>query len=225
MGDPRRGPLGILFVLALGLLAVDAVITFFNVRAIEHAGAEVARSREVIVALERVLSLLKDAETGQRGFLLTGEEDYLKPSRDAAMAIDAQLGRVAALTADNPEKQARVDSLRRASAEKLRELERAIAVRRQGDPERALDLLKSGRGTRAMDEARRLAAELGAREGRSLARREATSRLAVRRTVGAFALLTALAFSLLLVAWVIDRGDRGRSDRHARGKGRPRRGK
>src|SRR5687768_6072552 len=63
--------------------------------------AAVALSRDVIDATERTLVLLMDSKTGQRGFLLTGEERYLEPYTAASAALRSNTALLRALTRDN----------------------------------------------------------------------------------------------------------------------------
>src|SRR4051794_16989842 len=95
------------YVLVLVALIGNGVVTLWNLRTIDESDRWLDHTRQVVIELERALSTLKDAETGQRGFLLTGEEEYLEPYRAASARMDEALGRLAALTADNPSQQAR----------------------------------------------------------------------------------------------------------------------
>ena len=65
------------YALAFGLLLINGVVTFWNLRAIAENSRAVAQTHEVFIGLDAVLSDLRDAETGQRGYLLTGDERYL----------------------------------------------------------------------------------------------------------------------------------------------------
>ena len=62
----------------------------------------VSHSNEVLAGLEAVLSTLKDAETGERGYLITGNRDYLKPYLSAVRSVQDRVQRLRDLTADNP---------------------------------------------------------------------------------------------------------------------------
>src|SRR3954447_26661169 len=110
------------YVLVLAALVADGVVTLLNLRTIEQSNRWIDHTRQVVIELERALSTLKDAETGQRGFLLTGEEEYLEPFRAASSRMDDALDRLAALTSDNPSQQARIAELRRLAAAKMEEL-------------------------------------------------------------------------------------------------------
>ena len=118
------------------VLALIAAVTAANhlalARAIED-GRWLAHTHAVLEQVERVASLLKDAETGQRGYLLVGRDDYLKPYHAAIGSIGMQLDRLGGLTRDNPRQQERLGTLRALSAQRLERLSETIEVRRSGD--------------------------------------------------------------------------------------------
>lgn len=116
-------------------------------------------SHEVSTALESLLSLLKDAETGQRGFLLTARSHYLEPYQRAVADFPAAEKKLEQLLADNPEQIRRMAELKQHAMEKLRELERTIELGRR-DPQAALDVVLTDRGQQLMDESRRLVADM-----------------------------------------------------------------
>ena len=116
-------------------------------------------SHEVSTALESFLSLLKDAETGQRGFLLTAQPHYLEPYQSAVADFPAAEKKLEQLLADNPEQIRRMAELKQYAMERLRELERTIELRRR-DPQAALDVVLTDRGQQLMDESRRLVADM-----------------------------------------------------------------
>ena len=126
--------------------------------------------------LSQALASLIDAETGQRGFLITGEERYLAPYRAATAEVHNHLQRLADLTIDNREQQEEIADARRFSAEKLAELEFTIAVRRQDGLAAAQRIVATDRGKDAMDALRAIAARMRAREDQLLATRLETAR-------------------------------------------------
>ncbi|MEI9986939.1 MAG: CHASE3 domain-containing protein [Aliidongia sp.] len=111
------------------LLAV-AIVAYRTTDALIENDGLVNRTYEARLAMANLLSLLKDAETGQRGFVLTGDETYLAPYSDALPAIKNALDSAKALTADNPAEQQRVLSLAPLIDSKLTELRQTIDLRR-----------------------------------------------------------------------------------------------
>ncbi|MGH7648307.1 MAG: CHASE3 domain-containing protein, partial [Gemmatimonadaceae bacterium] len=162
--------------------------------------AEVAHTHRVIENVERVLSRLTDAETGQRGYLLTGRGDYLEPylagERDATAALDTLGG----LVAGRANQLVRLDSLKSFSTRKFAELDTTIALARTGHRDTALAIVNDNRGKTFMDGARRVAAAMEQSETRLLdARTAAETRLArIVRYVLVIGSLIAVVTALLV---------------------------
>src|SRR5689334_1430507 len=76
------------YLLVLAALVGNGLLTLVNLRTIDESDRWIDHTREVVIELERALSTLKDAETGQRGYLLTGDEEYLEPYRIASARMD-----------------------------------------------------------------------------------------------------------------------------------------
>ena len=83
-----RGQTAAIALLVIALL-VDAVLTLHNIREVATSVQWVSHTHEVLSQLEQVMSTLKDAETGQRGYLLTGERPYLEPYEQALPRLHA----------------------------------------------------------------------------------------------------------------------------------------
>ena len=151
------------------VVLVFAGLVFAALQAEIRGRAEVAHTHRVIEQVERVLARLTDAETGQRGYLLTGRGNYLEPylaaERDATSALDS----LRVLLAGRPNQLTRVDSLATLSAGTFAELDTTIAMARVGLRDSAVAIVDSGRGKRYMDGARRIAAEMEERETTLLA--------------------------------------------------------
>ena len=118
------------FALALLSLIAVGVVSYQSTLNVEDAAAWRAHSNEVRLAVQSLLSSLQDAETGQRGFIITGDETYLQPYNTAIAVVGTQLANLRALTADNPTQQQLLNSLNPLVAAKLAELQQTIAVRR-----------------------------------------------------------------------------------------------
>ena len=208
MNATTRKVVNVGYGLALALLAANALLAYLDIRAIVRGNWWVQHSREVVAQLERAASTLKDAETGQRGYLLTGKDEYLKPYVDAANGLDKELDRLFTLTADNPDQQARLAELRRIAGEKIDELGRTVALMRKGDRDAALAVVQTDRGKALMDRARALVVEMRGEEDRLLTQRSAAASNAVWRAVASVVVATIIvALSLLLVAYLKRRED------------------
>ncbi|WP_020473594.1 response regulator [Zavarzinella formosa] len=155
----------------LSLFLASGFVSYFNTRTLSQGARQVAHTQEVLSALDDVLSLAKDSETGQRGFLITGDDRYLAPYSTALTRIDERVGEVERLTDDNPAQQARIPVLRARINVKLRELEETITLRRATGFEAAKAVVVSDRGKNAMDEIRTQVMAMQQEEKTLLARR------------------------------------------------------
>jgi PAS domain S-box-containing protein len=136
-------------------MAIAAAIAVFSVRdwtTYARSSTEAHRHDQIIELANALLSDLKDAETGQRGYLLTGKEEYLEPYRISANSINADLSALAALYTTS--EQTQVDRTRALVQEKLLELRETINLRRTGGITAALSVVETDRGKRLMDEIR-----------------------------------------------------------------------
>lgn len=138
-------------VAALMFFLISGAVAFFNVQMLRDNNEQVVRTHTVIMSFSRLLLALQDAETGQRGFVMTGDERYLDPYNDAVAAIPPRLEAIADEARDNPIQQSRVGSLRRNVDAKLLELEQTIALRRSEGRDAAAAVVEAGRGKAVMD--------------------------------------------------------------------------
>jgi signal transduction histidine kinase/CheY-like chemotaxis protein len=190
----------IMFLAAtLALLLGVIAISFFLVADQEAQQARVQRSLEVQLHLSRVLSLLQDAETGQRGYLLTGNDPYLEPYDSAVPAVDGEIAALRRTMADSGRETAPLDAIAADASGKLAELRETIDLARRGEPQAALALVGTDRGKQAMDRVRATVGAVNAAEQKILAETQADSlRTAyLARTRTAAALLLAILLGAL----------------------------
>ena len=147
------------------------LIAFLSYRSFQQRaeGARlVAHTLEVTAHLEVLLSTFQDAETGQRGFLLTGDEHYLEPYDHAAVTFEPELRRLRAAIADSPQQIERFEAVDRAGRSKMAELKQTVDLRRAGRSDTAVAMVKTDRGKRYMDEIRTAIAAMKDAERRLL---------------------------------------------------------
>jgi signal transduction histidine kinase len=156
------------FVLLFGVIAATGFLALRQ--ASEQAAIE--RSLDVQRRLSRILTLLLDAETGERGYVLTGEENYLEPFYSAAPRIEAEIKRLRAATGDNEAHQRQAAALLQLARDKLTELRQMVELRRSQGIDAAVARIQSGQGKEAMDRARALIAQMAGDEARILRDRQ-----------------------------------------------------
>ncbi len=167
------------------------------VQAVEH-------TLSVKSAISGTLSLLKDAETGQRGFILTGDEQFLEPYRDAREHIPPLLARLDTITRADAAQNGRLQALNKLIALKYTFIEETISSRREGDLPHALELVRGGMGKPLMDQIRASCRRMLDAEELTLAARKLEAQHAEQAAIvgvgvgSALTILLAL-FSLLTV--------------------------
>jgi len=175
MGDSwtfgRKLAFGFSFA-ALTLLVV-AIFGYQTTQHLVENDRWVSHTTSVREALARLVSSLTDAETGQRGFVITGKDSFLEPYGRATTEIEHNYTEIRTLTSDNSTQQARLVSLRPLIDAKISELKRTIDVRRTEGFGATEELISSGEGKRTMDDLRALVSEMDRTELELLRQRHA----------------------------------------------------
>ena len=148
------------FSLIFTFIFVIVVIEHYTSDQIHLSEKRVIRTHEVLTVLEAVTSNLKDAETGQRGYLLTSEEDYLEPYYSALTNLPVKFQRLELLIKNNPEKLKQLIPLRALVNKKLAELDDTILLHSVGRVDSALELVLTDEGKQIMDDIRTMITEM-----------------------------------------------------------------
>jgi two-component sensor histidine kinase len=181
--------LGALAALIATFAALGGVFLWYD-----HASRWVLHTHEVRRGIGDMLQALTDAETAQRGYLLTGDSVFLAQIDAARREAASQAAGVERMTRDNAGQQARIRTLRAAMSVRLATIDETVALRRAGDLPRALAAIRAGQGLTAMRQIRAQIAALDAAEARLEARRAAranTVRILGGASLAVFCLLLA----------------------------------
>lgn len=157
-----RRTLGLLIAGVAALLVIVATTAWLAARTGERA-EEVQRVRQLRTAGMTLLVALLDAETAQRGFLLTGEPDYLLPYQSAGPRTTEALAQLRTLAFEDSGATQAMDRLGELVERKLAEMARTIELKQSGRLDEALEIVRSNRGRNLMDEIRELLDDLIAR--------------------------------------------------------------
>ncbi|MCO8018607.1 response regulator [Brevundimonas diminuta] len=137
--------------LVLSFFLATGLVAWRNVEVLRANNQQIIHTHEVIVAVDELLSAAQDAETGQRGYLLTGNVSYLQPYETATRDLNRRLGDIAELTRDNPVQQGHLNQLRARLDAKLAELDAALQARRTEGMQAALARMATDQGKQEMD--------------------------------------------------------------------------
>ena len=207
-----------LFVVALALLLVAAALSYRSSVEVQAATAAVAGAFRLLREAQDVLILVTDAETGQRGYLLTGDRAYLSPYERAVTSLPAALQRFRTLTSDSPEQKRGVDELSVLLDEKMAELAATVGARRTADVDAALEIVRTGKGQALMDRIRQTVGAIIDDQSRQLEARQAQvtrrTREAIYITVGALVLaMAATTFATVIMLRNVRERERARAAR------------
>jgi signal transduction histidine kinase len=163
--------------LALGfllLLAASASAVWLSIRQ-ENAASWVRHTLEIEASLNELQTMISDAETGQRGFVITGQERYLDPLVDARERLEPALRSLQARTQDNPLQNTAMTELVQLISQRFALIDETVALRRAGRTRAAMAIIGDNRGLNLMTEIRERITAMRAEERRLLARRTAVT--------------------------------------------------
>ncbi|MER9721139.1 MULTISPECIES: CHASE3 domain-containing protein [unclassified Mesorhizobium] len=174
----------------LALIVGTRAVLVETQRANREAAREAVEYQELLSGL---LAMAQEAETSQRGYLLTGEKSYLQPYRQAVDAIPGQLARIDGMTAPDDELVQQINHVKDALSQNQAELAETIALYDRGDAAKALELVRSGQGKAAMDQIRASMDTIRRIGGAAIAARDAhTDRVENWLRIGSIAALLAI---------------------------------
>jgi methyl-accepting chemotaxis protein len=194
------------FALALAALALIGVIAYRSTTSLIEASDLRAHTNVVLRNLSSLLSAMQDAETGQRGYLITGRDSYLEPYFAGIKASAEAIEELHKLTADNANQQRRLDAVQPLIAAKLDELKLTIELRKAKGFEAAATEVLTGKGKQAMDEIRKIAAAMEGEENDLLRQRDQRVSADAQRTIFILVYGIPAAFAVVgVVAYLITR--------------------
>ena len=190
--------------IVLALLAVMALVAYQNTQRLREASDETMRAQQVKSYITTILATMISAETGTRGFVLTGREEYLEPYLAAPAQIQACTGEVSNLTLDSETQQQRLVVLNGLVQSHLQYQARLIQLVRTRNREVATQAILTGQGKRNMDAMRQMLRAMEAEEDLLLVRRHpawqsssVASRLTLILLAGAILAVLLICYHLL----------------------------
>lgn len=195
------------FGVIVAALLINAVVAYQSTLSLIENERRVDHSQSVLAEIAETLSTVTDAETGQRGYIITGSRIYLDPYLDSLGEIDGHVQRLRTLTLDNPRQQARLTRLEPRIAERLRLLRRGIELREKSGWDAARQHLLAGRGKREMDQIRALLTAMTQEEQRLLAERSRQSHASGRSALFTLTFANLLLVGLTVLAFFLIRRD------------------
>ena len=157
------------FLVAVIAVVIIAVLSYTSLQNRASSAQSLTDTIEVMAQLQSVLSTLKDAETGQRGYLLTDRDTYLEPFSAARGQLSGELAALHKVIESNPAQLKRFDTLQALAAEKMEELGETVKLKQEGHAQEALTIVLTDRGKNTMDGIRAAVAEMVSAERQTIA--------------------------------------------------------
>lgn len=194
------------YALALLILIAIGTVCYQSTARLMDTSDRLTHTHAVLKALVAVTHDLVDAESGQRGYIITGQDAYLEPYDTGFRSSETNLRALRDLVSDNPNQQRRFDRLEPLIRARFNQLKDGIEARRTGGFESGHQWIVSGVGKEQMDEIRRIADEMEAEENARLAERTAAAEVTARNARLVIILGTLGAFIILgFAGWAITR--------------------
>jgi CHASE3 domain sensor protein len=192
----RKAALQIGVPALLALIAWNAYLAVTHLKRVEKSAAFTLESSALQAELSGLLKDVTDMESGQRGYLLTGDPAYLQPYTDARSRIEMDFANLRTGLSNRAQHEQLLESqLESLAKSKQAEMERSISLRQQGYRRRSFKLIDTDEGKGYMDEIRRIASSLSSSESSNLARLKGERTAALKRAFSA----TIISNSVLLV--------------------------
>ena len=191
------------FTLGLAVFTIIGIISYRGTEQLISTARQEKHTYQVLGELEEILSLIKDAETGQRGYLLTSESSYLEPYNQARTRIGQRIEALGRLVKDNPNQQSYLQTLEPLVAQKFAELATTIRLKQTGGTNAALKVVQTEQGKRLMDQIRSLVSRMEAGERDLLQTRSQVAQTSARRSLDSIIYGMPLGILLLTLIGVV----------------------
>ncbi|MBD2499341.1 GAF domain-containing protein [Anabaena azotica] len=185
------------FGLASLILILIGLVSYRSTTILINSSNQVTKTQETINTLEALLSQIKDAETGQHGYILTGKERYLQPYQTAQAKVEEKIEKLRNLTVDESQ-QKKIDVLKPLLIAKLGELKRTIELRQQKGFDAALQIVLTHQGKDLMDDIRQVIYDMEQKEKERLQQQSVIVQASAKNTIWLIAI--AICSSGLILA-------------------------
>jgi signal transduction histidine kinase len=163
------------FSLISAILLIVGIKVYDGIKEARETTGHILHTDEIILRLDQLFSLLKDVETGQRGYILTGEDEYLRPYTESLPLVWTRMADIQSLTGDNPRQQENLELLKPVIRDKIQFVQAAIEKRRTEGEAAALVLVRTDRGRILMENIRMRISAMQDVEKELLSKRIATN--------------------------------------------------
>jgi signal transduction histidine kinase/DNA-binding response OmpR family regulator len=198
--------IGASFALALTMLSTIGIVSYRNTVQLIDTSHRENHSYRVITKLQNLSSRIKDAETGQRGYILTGNTRYLEPYNAAIAVVEQNLNDLRQLTSDNPSQQNRITTLEPLVNRRIALIQQTLTLQNTQGFEAARQIILTHEGKDLMDRIRAILADIEVEERELLQQRSQLAQAATQQTIYTILWGIPLAFgTLILIAYFLSK--------------------
>lgn len=184
----------------LGALVAISLLSAWTLRQISQSDLSVDHTHDVIRYNQQLLSNVREAESAERGYIITGDQGYLAPFHAAAAGIPGNLLHLQQLTADNPQQQERLKSLQPMITRRFDVLQNGVRLRQESGFEPAQKIVATGKGREGTEQIRNLIQQIETEEYRLLEARSRNRQARIRDGFVAVLAVSVVALSAFLAA-------------------------
>ncbi|MBD0261876.1 MAG: response regulator [Tolypothrix sp. Co-bin9] len=189
------------FGLASVILVLIGAVSYHNTQALINTSNQVKKTQDKINTLEQLLSAMKDAETGQRGYILTGQDAYLEPYHAAQLNIDQEIKEFKSLVTDSRYQNKDIETLEPLIAAKLAELKQTIELRQNQSFDAALQTIQTNQGKNLMDDIRNIIVKIKKEQRQQLQNESQAAQANAHKSLLTLAIAISLTFFLFVVVY------------------------
>ncbi|QKQ74712.1 response regulator [Nostoc sp. TCL240-02] len=198
--------IGVSFALSLATLTTIGLISYQSTNDLIETSRKETHTYQVLSQLEDLNLQLTNAETGQRGYIITGEQRYLEPYNAAIELLNQKVKELQRLTADNPNQQNRLDTLQPLLTERMAVMKDVIELRQSQGLEASQKAILTDQGKQLMDQIQKVIQAMKTEENALLKQRSERARAAARQTIASIIYSIPLFSSILgLIGFALTR--------------------
>ncbi|WP_017720337.1 CHASE3 domain-containing protein [Kamptonema formosum] len=191
------------FGLASAILVGVSAASYQSVTQLIESHKGLAHTQEVLGKLEGIISLMKDAESGQRGYIITGQDADLKLYQADLESVQRIVQELRQLISDSPSMQRRLATLEPLISRRLAQLQNRLNVRKTQGFEAAAQLLRAGKGSSVINEIRQHIQEMKEEEDHLLLVRSQAAEASARNTIVTLSTGIFLHFAILSLLYYL----------------------
>jgi len=191
------------FSLASAIILISTFVTFLNVGWIAGNEEQVVHTHKVLHEIESLLTDLVDAETSQRGYILTGDEVHLTRYRQSLSTVDGHVDTIEMSTDDNDKQQGNLERLRKRIVDRKASLQEGIRAREMGGVEAGRAFIATGRGLAEMESIRGVLQKMSHEENGLLTLRANESKTSYTTAKTTTLAVGVMGMAMVVIAYVL----------------------